>query len=269
MKIESLKAALEKVKDPRRTDRGHMLHKLEDILIIGLCTLKCNVSDFLDMEDFGKKRDEWLRNCLELPNGIPNSHTFRRVFERLAPKMLAKSLCDWLANKRKDDSVIVIDGKRICGSGNCNHKAYHGVNAFVAENQITLGELVTEEKSNEITAVPEFLEIKNSIITADAMSCPKESVKTITGKKADYVIAMKRNQPKLLENVKLYFDSFRKGLPVLVTEEKDHGRIEKREHRRLTDLSWLLEQKDWIGLKAVGEVRSTVTKNRETSTDTR
>lgn len=272
MEIERLKTALEKVEDPRRTNRGHVLHKLEDILIIGLCTLVCNGSDFSDMEDFGREREEWLRNFLEVPNGIPDSDTFRRIFERLNPKMLAESLYDWLANNRKEGSVIAVDGKTICGSGNHNHKAYHVVSAFVAENQVTLGEIVTEEKSNEITAVPELLElleIKNNIVTADAMSCQKEIVRTIASKKADYVIALKRNQPGLLENVVLYFGSFREEIPLFSTDEKDHGRIEKREYRLLTDLSWLPEQKDWSGLKSVGEVRTTVTRNRETSTDTR
>lgn len=272
MEIERLKIAIERIEDPRRTDRGHVLHKLEDIIIIGMCTLVCNGSDFADMEDFGREREEWLRNFLELPNGIPDSDTFRRVFERLDPKMLAQSLYDWLANNRKDGNVIAIDGKTICGSGNQTHKAYHVVSAFVAENQITLGELMTEKKSNEITAVPELLEmleVNNSIITADAMNCQKEIVKTITGKKADYVIALKRNQPGLLENAVLYFDSFRKELSPLVTNEKDHGRIEKREYRLLTDLSWLPGQKEWSGLKSVGEVQSTVTRNGETTTDTR
>ena len=189
------------MEDPRRTNRGHILHKLEDIIIIGLCTLICNGSDFIDMEEFGKAREEWLREFLELPNGVPDSDTFRRVFERLEPQALSQCLYDWLACNRKDGSVIAVDGKTICGSENDKHKAYHVVSAFVAENQLTLGEIATEEKSNEITAVPELLtmlEIKNSTITADAMSCQKEIVKTITEKKADYVIVLKGNQPHLL-----------------------------------------------------------------------
>lgn len=88
MKIDKLKASLAKVEDPRRTDRGHVLHKLEDILIIGLCTFVCNGSDFADMEEFGTEREEWLKNFLELPNGIPDSDTFRRIFERIDPKAL-------------------------------------------------------------------------------------------------------------------------------------------------------------------------------------
>lgn len=272
MEITNLKTALTKVQDPRRTSKGHILHKLEDILIIGLCTLICNGSDFIDMEEFGNARKQWLQNFLELPNGIPDSDTFRRVFERINPKALSECLYDWLSYNRKDGSVIAVDGKTICGSGNHQHKAYHVISAFVANNHITLGEIVTEEKSNEITAVPELLEmldIKNNIITADAMSCQKEIVKTIIKKKADYVIALKGNQPKLLENTKLYFTEFKDTIPIFSTKEKDHGRIEIREYRLLTDLSWLFEKKDWTGLKAVGEVKSTVYNNGKTSVESR
>ena len=272
MEIRNLKTALTKIQDPRRTSKGHILHKLEDILIIGLCTLICNGSDFIDMEEFGNARKQWLQSFLELPNGIPDSDTFRRVFERINPNALSECLYDWLSYNRKDGSVIAVDGKTICGSGNHQHKAYHVVSAFVAENHITLGEIVTEEKSNEITAVPELLEmldIKNNIITTDAMSCQKEIVKTIIKKKADYVIALKGNQPKLLENCKLYFAEFRDTIPVFSTKEKDHGRIEIREYRLLTDLSWLFEKKEWTGLKAVGEAKSTVFNNGKTSVDSR
>lgn len=260
------------MKDPRRTNRGHILHKLEDIIIIGLCTLICNGSDFIDMEEFGKAREEWLREFLELPNGVPDSDTFRRVFERLEPQALSQCLYDWLACNRENGSVIAVDGKTICGSKNNEHKAYHVVSAFVAENQLTLGEIATEEKSNEITAVPELLtmlEIKNSTITADAMSCQKEIVKTITDKKADYVIALKGNQPRLLEDVRQYFDSFSEEIPAFTTTEKDHGRIEKRNYQLLTELSWLPEQKEWAALKAVGKVEAIVTKNEIVSSDVR
>ena len=136
---------LKKLEDPRRTDRGNIRHKLEDIIVIGLCTLICNGEDFLDMEEFGKEKEEWLRQFLTLPNGIPDSDTFRRVFERINPKALSECLYDWLGNNRKEGSVIAIDGKTIRGSGNESHKAYHVVSAFVSENQLVLGELVTEE----------------------------------------------------------------------------------------------------------------------------
>lgn len=130
--------SLSKVEDPRRTDRGNIRHRLEDIIIIGLCSLICNGEDFLDMEEFGKEREEWLRSFLSLPNGIPDSDTFRRVFERIKPEALSECLYDWLGYHREEGSVIAIDGKTIRGSGNESHKAYHVVSAFVAENQLVL-----------------------------------------------------------------------------------------------------------------------------------
>lgn len=161
MEIDRIIESLRKLEDPRRTDRGNIRHRLEDIIIIGLCTLICNGEDFPDMKEFGKEREEWLRKFLELLNGIPDSDTFRRVFERINPEMLSECLYDWLGCNREEGSVIAIDGKIIRGSRNESHKAYHVVSAFVAENQLVLGEVVTEEKSNEITAMLELLDSLN------------------------------------------------------------------------------------------------------------
>lgn len=224
------------------------------------------------MEAFWELREEWLRKFLELPHGIPDSDTFRRVFERITPEALAECLYDWLGCHWEKGTVVAIDGKTICGSKSKSHKAYHVVSAFVAENQMVLGELVTQEKSNEIAAVPELLDLLNiagSIVTADAMSSQKNIVQKIRDNEADYVIGLKGNQPALLEDVSLYFQDFIKGLPSLATQDKDHGRIEKREYRLLTELSWLPERSDWAGLKAVGSVCSTVNRNGTTSIDTR
>ena len=147
------------------------------------------------MEAFGREREDLLRNFLELPNGIPDSDTFRRLFERINPQELSECLKNWIGAEREKRSVIAIEGKTICGSENRGHKAYHVVSAFVAENQITLGEIATAEKSNEITAVPELLDlidVEGAIVTADAMSCQTAIVKKIIEKKADFTITLKR-----------------------------------------------------------------------------
>ena len=272
MEMKGLKKSLARIEDPRRTDRGNIRHRLEDILIIGLCTLICNGEDFADMEEFGKQREEWLRTFLTLPNGIPDSDTFRRVFERINPEALSECLYDWLGCSRTEGSVIAIDGKTIRGSKSKSHKAYHVVSAFVSDNQMILGELVTEEKSNEITAVPELLaslNIEGSIVSADAMSCQKKIAEQIHNGGADYVIGLKSNQPTLLENVSLYFESFSGELPKVVTRLKDHGRIEKREYRLLTDLAWLPEAAEWKGLRAVGMATATIYRDGKTTQDTR
>ena len=240
MKIEELRGKLQGLEDPRRTSKGNIRHKLEDIIIIGPCSLICNGNDVSDMEDFGEARQAWLQQFLELPHGIPDSDTFRRVFERLNPSALAECLYDWLGQHRPEGSVIAVDGKTICGSKSENHKAYHVVSAFVAENQLTLGEVTADEKSNEITAVPELLDlidIKGSIITADAMSCQKEIVRKIRDKKAEYVIALKQNQPTRRSDADLYFQTSTDKLPSVSTTEKAHGRIESRTYQLLTDVT--------------------------------
>jgi predicted transposase YbfD/YdcC len=270
MKIQKLKEEIVNVSDPRRR-YGNLRHKLEDIIIIGLLSTICLGEDFADMEEFGGEREEWLRGFLELPNGIPDSDTFRRIFERLIPEELSKCLNNWLEEKRDPGSIINIDGKTIRGSGNAAHKAYHVVSAWVAENQITLGQVKVEEKTNEITAVPELLDmldVKGSIITADAMSCQKTITSKITEKKADYVISLKGNQSSLLEDVRLYFENER--VQTLVEpQEKCHGRIEKREYFLETGIDWLSQKTEWENLNAIGGVRSTVEEKGETRQETR
>jgi predicted transposase YbfD/YdcC len=259
MNIQKLKEEVSKVSDPRRS-YGNLRHKLEDIIIIGLLSTICLGEDFADMEEFGKERREWLRGFLELPNGIPDSDTFRRVFERLEPGELLKCLNSWFEEKREPGSVINIDGKTIRGSKNAEHKAYHVVSAWVAENQITLGQIKVEEKTNEIKAIPELLDmldVEGSIITLDAMGCQKAITAKITECQADYVVGLKGNQGSLLEDVKLYFDNER-ARTLVDQPEKGHGRIEKREYFLETDIDWLEQRPEWTNLNALGCVRSKV-----------
>ncbi len=224
------------------------------------------------MEEFGIERREWLCTFLELPNGIPDSDTFRRLFERLKPQELSACLSDWLEVERAKRSVIAVDGKPIRGSGNRQHKPFHVVSAFVAENQITLGELVVEEKSNEITAVPallNMLDIEYAIITADAMSCQRAIAQTITDNHADYVLAPKDNQHDLLEDTEEYFSNCMEDILQTETMEKGHGRIEHRQYQLLTKIDWLEQRREWAGLKGLGCVRTTVTTNGQRRQETR
>lgn len=272
MKVETLKEEIKTISEPRRTRYGNIRHKLEDIIIIGLCTVICGGEDFTDMEEFGEEREGFLRNFLELPHGIPDSDTFRRVFEKLDPAELSRCLNNWIAVERDKRAVVAIDGKTICGSGNAKHSAYHVVSAFVAENEITLGEIAVEEKSNEITAVPELLDmidVEDTIVTADAMSCQKKIVSKIVEKKADYVIAVKENQPTLLHDIADWFESFFTEAEHTATHEKGHGRIEKREYYYCTDISWMEQRGDWCGLQGIGAVQTTVIEHDETTVFTR
>lgn len=271
MKIEKLVEILEKVEDPRR-QWGNKRHKLNDVLIIGLCTIICGGEDFTDMETFGLERLEWLNGFLELPNGIPDSDTFRRIFERINPEILSECLRDWLSITAEKGSVVSIDGKTIRGSKGAGHKAYHVVSAFVRENALTLGEVKVDEKSNEITAVPELLDmldIEGAIVTADAMSCQREIVTKITEKKANYALAVKGNQPLLLQDIADYFAMDDKKCTIAETKEKGHGRIEHRIYQLSTDIDWLESQNNWANLQGIGAVHSKVFENGIETTATR
>lgn len=272
MKLTELKETITSITEPRRVSYGNIRHKLDDIIIIGLCTIICGGEDYNDMEAFGLEREEWLRTFLELPHGIPDSDTFRRLFERLNPTELSECLYDWLDMERDKRSVVAVDGKTICGSGNSTHKAYHVVSAFVAENQITLGEITVDEKSNEITAVPallDLIDVEGSIVTADAMSCQKEITKKIHEKKADYVIALKENQGTLFDDSILYFRDFSEEVSSFETIEKGHGRVEKRTYYLLTERAWDYDWETWTNLNGIGMVHTHVSKNNIVSEEKR
>ena len=253
MEIERLKRNLEEVEDVRR-DYGNIRHKLVDILVIGLCSTICCGEDFVDMEEFGKDREDWLRGFLALPHGIPDSDTFRRVFESLVPAPLAKALNAWLnIETRSGGRNVNVDGKTVCGSANAQHDAYHVLSAWVRENGITLGELAVEAKSNEITAIPDLLDlidVEGDIVTIDAMGCQTNIAEKIRDRKADYVLALKENQRILHEDVRDYFDWIERETPKgeqyedwRSEPEKCHGRIETRRV--------LVASADWLEDKAV------------------
>ena len=259
--MERLQEELRQISDPRRP-WGNLRHRLDDIVIIGLCSIMCGGEDFDDMEVFGREREEWLSGFLELPNGIPDGDTFRRLFERLDSKELSKHLGNWLdANRsnREDGQcrTVNIDGKTIRGSANVEHSAFHVVSAWVAENDITLGELVVDEKSNEIKAIPELLDlmdVRGDTVTIDAMGCQKDIAKKIIDKDADYVLALKGNLGSLHDEVKLHFENMNISLKTS-TLEKGHGRIEHREYFLETEIDWLWQKPDWVGMNAIGAVR--------------
>jgi predicted transposase YbfD/YdcC len=270
MDIRDLKEKLREIPDPRR-EWGNLRHKLADILVIALCSTLCCGEDFVDMEEFGRDREGWLREFLELPNGIPDSDTFRRVLERIEPGALSRCLNEWLETERVRGRLVNLDGKTLRGSGNSSHKAYHVVSAWVGESALTLGEMMVDEKTNEITAIPELLDmidIEGDVVSCDAMGCQKDIAAKIVEKEADYVLALKGNQTSLHEDVKLYFENLHK-ICDFDTLEKGHGRIEKREYFLETNIGWLKQRHDWKGLRAIGAVRSRVVEKETTREETR
>ena len=256
-----------------------VLHKMMDIIMLVFFAMLANADDWVEMEVFGKEHEKFLRNYLELPNGIPSHDTIQRVFAMVPSEFLENFQKQWNEMLNSDEGnkikrLLAIDGKTQRGNGSKNQKANHIVSA-VDEKGFCLGQKRVEEKTNEIKAIPELLDclnIKGTIITTDAMGTQTAIVKKIRQKRADYVLALKANQGNLLEDVRLYFseDEFLKKCAYKKTVEKARGKTEKREYWQTDDISWLSQKKGWAGLKTVILTRNTVTgKEGETSTEER
>jgi predicted transposase YbfD/YdcC len=213
---------------------------------------------------------------LELPHGIPDESTFFRVFTRVKPEELSACLYEWLSEARESGGKLInIDGKTIRGSAKGDKSAVHVVSAWAGDEEIMLGQLAVDEKSNEITAIPKLLDlfdVKGATITIDAMGCQTGIAEKIAGKEAAYVLAVKDNQPTLHDDIKDYFDGQENGairdLPddIWITDEETrHGRTEKREVRTVTDLDWLPGKKNWKDLQTIIQYRSFRTLKGETT----
>lgn len=220
------------IKDPRVINRCY--HKLEDILFIGLCTLLSNGEDFVDMELFGKERESWLREILDLPHGIPTHDTFNRVFQSIDPEEFKKCLGEHGKSfiDTVKDKLICLDGKKIKGAKPKSRglNGLYVLNAWVSENKISIGQEKIKNKSNEITAIPlvlEELNIRESIISIDAIGCQKEIAKKIILKEADYILSVKGNQETLHEELIKAFEDYPNGNKSK-QKNKGHGRKEER-----------------------------------------
>jgi predicted transposase YbfD/YdcC len=261
-----------RVTEPRRVKRGNFRHKLVDILVIGLCAVLSGANDFADMEAFAIERESFLKRFLELPRGIPDSDTFRRLFERLKEEEVSRCLSEWLVASREKARDIHIDGKTIRGSANAQHGAFHVVSAWASDTRLVLGDIVVGEKSNEIPAIPKLLDlvdVEGAVVTADAMGCQREIAKAIVKKKADYVLAVKGNQGTLHEDLRLFF-ARSQDTPKISMVEKRHGTVERRTYALETDLKdWFYPLKDWEGLKGIGMVTREYQQDGETKQETR
>ena len=255
------------IEDPR-IDRGK-LHNLIDIIAIAICAVICGADTWEDIELFGESKQEWLKQFLELPNGIPSHDTFGRVFSIISPVEFQRSFLNWI--KAISDSiekeVVAIDGKtsRRSYDKNKGKGAIHMVSAWATANRVVLGQVKTEDKSNEITAIPELLDVlalKDCIVTIDAMGCQKNIAAKIIDKDADYILALKGNQGTLHEDIKLFFqdasDTSFKDIrhDFHKTIDGDHGRIETRRFSIVSDIEWLEGKTDWKELKSIGMVES-------------
>lgn len=264
----SIQAHFSVLPDPRIDRRRR--HKLLDILVIALCAGLCGIDDFAGVELFAQLKKDWFSTFLELPGGIPSHDTFGRVFSRLDPKAFEACFRSWIAAlaATATEGVVAIDGKSLRGSFDTasGKSPLHMVSAFSASSGLCLGQVATDAKSNEITAIPALLQtlgLKGCIVTIDAMGCQKEIARQIVvDAKADYILALKGNQGTLHQDVRDYFEAPSapwKEAPHSLFEETDkgHGRVEIRKVTVTDDLGWLAQRKEWRGLTSLAMVEST------------
>lgn len=275
--MEELLEYLKLVKDKRQEHK--VMHKIYDIVMLVFLAKLSNADEWTEFELFGKLHEQFLRQYLELPNGIPSHDTIQRVFGMIDSHYLEcfqKKFTEMMSSDEggKIKRILGIDGKTQCGNRNKNQECANHIVSVVDDNGFCFGQELVEEKSNEITAIPKLLDkvnIKGHIITTDALGCQTAIVEKIRNKRADYVLALKGNQRALHSDVQTYFEdeAFLSGATYTKTVEKARGGLETREYWQTDDIGWLPSKKDWKGLKTIAMTRNTVEKNGRTTVEQR
>ena len=262
-----------KIRDTRQAWKTD--YNLYEIIIMTICSVISNFEHWEDIVDFCKVKETWFRERLglELKNGIASHDTFQRVFQLINPKELERCFISWVQSivvKTKGE-IVSIDGKTSRGSKGGNKNPLHMASAWASANQMVLGQVKTEDKSNEITAIPtllDLLDVRGCIVTIDAMGCQKKIAEKIIEQEADYVFNLKSNQESLHDDVKLYFET-EKVTETKTTLDDGHGRIERRVYAIETDIEWLTQKTDWPGFRAIGRVQSFVEEKGQKKDETR
>lgn len=256
---EKLMLIFSQIDDPR--SHINKLHDLVDILLIGLISVICGAETWEQMYSFAKSKEDFLKKFLILSNGIPSKHTINRVFSSIDHNEFEKCFIEWV-NSMADlnkGQVISIDGKTVRGAKEYGQKSpIHLVSAWAEENNLVLGQIKTNEKSNEITAIPkllDLLDIEGNTITIDAMGTQIDIANKIIDNKADYILAVKGNQEQLLEDVKDEL-RFSKNKKVNINDDLGHGRIETRVCTVVNDFQFIDENTKWTGIKSVVKIES-------------
>lgn len=257
-------------------------HKLIDIIAIAICGMICGADNWVAMEQYGNSKQEWLEQFLELPNGIPSHDTISRVFARLDPREFEKCFRDWVQTISQivPGEIISIDGKTLKHSGSKGRgkRAIHIVNAWATEQKLVLGQLKVDDKSNEITAIPELikvLELSGCLVTIDAMGTQTKIAQLIQDRGADYCLALKGNHHYLHERVKILFEGGEaqdwSGVEhdFHRTISKGHGRTEIRRYWTMPVTKLFFDEEKWVGLQSVGLVKSVRKIGTETTTSRR
>lgn len=257
-------------------------HILVEIVAMTLCGIIAGADDWVEIGDFSKEKEEWLKTFLQLPYGTPSHDTFGRVFSLINPEEFGTCFISWLQClfPMIDSDTIAIDGKtarrshdRINGK-----KPIHMVSAWAAKQGLVLGQVKTDEKSNEITAIPELLrtlDLESCVVTIDAMGAQTKITKQIIDQKGDYVISLKGNQGNLNDEVRqLFEDAEKNGYDHLVydthtTVDGGHGRVETRRCVVTNDTDWYADKSKWAGLNTFAMIESTRDLGDKIENDTR
>ena len=264
--VEAIGSYFESLSDPRHT--RNRKHLLVDIVVIAVCGMVCGCDGPTAIHRWAVNRQEWLQQFLALPNGIPSRDCIRRLLMALKPEAFQKCFQEWVAHAIQPDNshpdrLIAIDGKTNRRSHDAAHDLgpLHIVSAWASEEGIALGQVATEEKSNEITAIPQLLEqieLTNALITIDAMGCQKEIARDIVDGGGAFVISVKDNQPKLRAAVETHFAKhLERDLEDLQyrsheTSEATHGRIDERSYFLTKIPTDFAVKKEWPWVKAIG-----------------
>ncbi len=265
--------------DPRR---GKVTYPLINIVAIAVCATIAGADDFVAIADWARQKKDWLAEFLDLSSGIPSHDRFNAIFRALKPEQFERCLVAWITELHKVvvGQVVPIDGKTMRQSfDKANGKsALHMVSAWATANKISLGQVAVAEKSNEITAIPKLLgllELSGAVVTIDAMGCQTEIAEKIVEKKADYVLAVKGNQPTLHEGIVDFFldqmedDFARVKVSRHETREKGHGRIEHRTYYVCDVPDDLPDAGRWAGLKRIGVAISDTVRSGKPCDDVR
>ena len=275
----SLAEAFSIIVDPRVA--GRSTHDLVEMLVVAVCAMLCGADNFVEIHAWAEERLDWLRRFMKLEHGIASHDTMGRVFGMLDARAVESSFRQWVSGlipALEPGTVVAVDGKTSRRSGSDQCRPLHLVSALATGIGVVLGQEATAQKSNEITAIPLLLQtlaIKGAIVTIDAAGTHAPIAQVIQDKEADYVLAVKDNQPNLAESIREFFATGQANHWANVkhdcyeTVEKDHGRIEVRRYYAFGHLDSLSNPEQWPGLKMFGVVQSERTIKGKTSTDER
>lgn len=280
--IYTIEEHFKSLSDPRR-ETTNKCHKFIDILVIAICGTICGANGWTAIAQFGHAKKEWFQSFLELPNGIPSHDTFGDVFTKLSPREFEKCFISWVESISElfEGKIVAVDGKTLRRSHNIrsNKKAIHMVSAWASENSLVLGQIKTPEKSNEITVIPELLkslELKGCLVTIDAMGCQKKIIDVIVEQEANYLLAVKDNQPALHQTIQNYFIEANQAnfdgynIDYAETTNKGHGRIEQRRCWVGYDIQNIINKsQEWKKLETIVMVESERTEDGKTTIDHR